>query len=218
MRARAFSALARRRERAVLDPIQRLRCRAMRGQLIGSPRRLESLHEIAGRDDRHAAPAHGLGRSRVQPRQIRNRAVGRILHRHRRDAVEQARQRRFELLAPGVHRLRAGQGIEVVALDGVHHAARLPRRRDQVIPPAGRHVAAAIEPRNGRRNRVRAVKVVEQPAIQAVGAKRPLDGGHIERHGVSILQYRRSLCKSRPVISDAGPASKVGEVWTGGFL
>jgi hypothetical protein len=54
-------------------------------------------------------------------------------------------------------------------------------------------MAAAGKTRKSRGDRVRAMKVVKQPPIQAVGAKRPLDGGHIEGHVVSIPDTDASL-------------------------
>src|SRR5688572_2733736 len=110
-----------------------------------------------------------------------------------------------------------------MTLDRMHDAARLARRGNQVVPPAGRHVAAAVEPRKSRGNRVRAVKVVEQPAIQAVRAESPLDGGHVERHVVSILDTGASRSgilhngasllrkNAGPIVSDAWTAPMVGE-------
>ena len=76
--------------------------------------------------------------------------------------------------------------IEIVLFDGVNQAAGLAACRNQVIPPPRRHVDAAGQPGELLRDRIRAVEVVQQPPVEALGGQCPLNGGDIQAHWVSI--------------------------------
>jgi len=73
----------------------------------------------------------------------------------------------------------------------MYEAAGLSGCRDEVIPAACREMA--IPPRAGDvgRDRITAVEIVEQPAVEAVGLQRRLNGGDVDscrrlQHGLSI--------------------------------
>src|SRR4029453_17709298 len=85
-------------ERAVLDAVQLLR-----GDAVGIDGRLvphsgEPLDEIGGRYDLDSQVADELHRSGIDPRDVWNRAVGGILHRHSMQPSEKATKTGFELL------------------------------------------------------------------------------------------------------------------------
>src|SRR5262245_48323709 len=92
-----------------------------------------------------------------------------------------------QLLPSGIHSLVTGQLIEIVALDRVDETARLAVSGNEVVPAAGGHVLTAGQAGQACGNRVRSVKVVEQPAIQARVSQRVLHGGDVESHG--LRQY-----------------------------
>ena len=121
--------------------------------------------------------------------------------------------RRGQRPPAGVSRVRAtarpayvvlgpGQVVEVVALDRVDEAPGLAVRRDQVEPAAGGQLpAAAVEPASRARNRVRPLKVVQQPAVEAVVLERVLDSGDVDR--TSVSEYSRP-----PLALTLGPSSQ----------
>ena len=90
----------------------------------------------------------------------------------------------IELLPSGIRRLGAGEPVEVVTLDGVDKSPRLAGGGDQVIPPPRRHVRPPDKAGEPGRNRVGPVKIVEEPAVQAVRTQRTLDGRYIKGHRV----------------------------------
>ena len=175
---------ARALEGAILDAIQRLRRAHVRRALCRRPRCLEALDQIARRHDVNAARANQFRRPRVDTREIRDRAQRRIFHRDASHTVQEVIETRRELFTPRIRLLLAGQRVEVVPLDLVHERARRAGRGNQVVPPPRGHVRPVGEPCQPGGDRVGPLKVVEKPAVQAIGAKAPLDGGHVERHDV----------------------------------
>src|SRR4029453_19022056 len=91
-----------------------------------------------------------------------------------------------EGFAPGVDVRLARQVIERMALDGVNERTGMARGGDEVVPAAGRHLAA-IDSRQRPSNGIRSVEVVEQPAVEPVFAQRRLHCANVERHD---FQYR----------------------------
>src|SRR5688500_15469620 len=72
----------------------------------------------------------------------------------------------------------------------MHEPPRLPGGRHEIVPAAGRHVAAVQQPGQPRGNRVRAVEIVEKPAVQPFRAEGALNAGDVERHIISIQSHR----------------------------
>ena len=92
--------------------------------------------------------------------------------------VQSLRQR----LTPGILPGLARQVRERVRLNRVDQRTRGAGGRDQVEPAAGRHLAAAVEPGQAACNLVAAVKIVQEPAVEAVGGQRRLDVLQSKRH------------------------------------
>ena len=71
---------------------------------------------------------------------------------------------------PAYGLLFSRQPVEIVTLDRVHEAPRLAAGGNQVVPPPGGHLLARRQAGHPRRDRVRALKVVEQPAVEPSSA------------------------------------------------
>ncbi len=180
----ASQRLARALEGAILDAIERLGRAHVRRALRRRPRSLEVLDQIARRDDVYAARANQLRGPRVDAREIRDRAQWRIFHRDASYVAQEVIEARRQLFTPRIRLLLTGQRVEVVPLDLVHERARRAGRGNQVVPPPRGHVPPVGEPCQPGGDRVGPVKVVEEPAVQVIGAKALLDRGHVERHDV----------------------------------
>ena len=101
----------------------------------------------------------------------------RVLHRDAPHAAEQLAQSGFELIAAGVARLRTRQMVERIALDGMDEAARFAGRRDEVVPAPRREVpAVAVDAGHFAGDGIQPVEIVQQPAVEAVGRERRLNG------------------------------------------
>src|SRR6185436_2589390 len=94
---------------------------------------------------------------------------------------------------------------EGVRFDGVNQRAGRARGRDQVEPPARRHLAAAVEPGQATRNGITAVKVVEQPAVEAVFREGRLHGFQSKRH-----ESQYTLGVGPAPAADWGQAARLG--------
>ena len=94
--------------------------------------------------------------------------------------------RRLEALgqrvAAGVDDRRAGNAVQVVALDGVDEPGRRALARDEVVPPPGGHVARVRDAGQAGGDRVHPPEVVQQPAVKAILAERGLHCRDVERH------------------------------------
>ena len=116
------------------------------------PDRREPLDEIARRDHLDAGRAHELDRARVDARDVRDRAVRRVLHRDAPQPLQQLPEPGFELVAARVPLGRAGKMRERVPLDGMDQPARLAGRGNQVVPAARRQMSALpVDRRSDRR-------------------------------------------------------------------
>ena len=116
-------------------------------------------------------------------------------------ASSSSRQRLAARVLPRVAR----QVREGVRFDGVNQRARRALGRDQVEPPARRHLAAAVEPGQATRDGIAAVKVVEQPAVEAVLGKGRLHVFQSKRHESQYTLGFRSRSGRR-----LGPAARLG--------
>ena len=136
-------------ERAVFDPVQLLR------RLRDASRSPRSSQTAANRctrspDDTTSTPALSdeLDRAGVDARDVRDRAFGRVLHRHALQSRPAVAQAVIELFAAGIPLGRARKVCERVALDGVDEPARLAGGGNQVVPaPAWRGDRPDARPR-----------------------------------------------------------------------
>ncbi len=125
---------------------------------------------------------HQLDRAGVDPRDVRDGALRRVLHRDPPHALEQALQPQLELLAAGIAVGGAGQVRERVRLDGVHQGARLAGRGDEVVPtPRGEVSALPADAGDVHRDGVAAAEVVQQPPVELLRAQGCLNRPDVER-------------------------------------
>ena len=156
-------------ERPVLDPVEFFRRFDMRGDFGVVPHRRKPLDEIARRHDLDAGLANAFNRSRIDARDIGNRAAWRVFHGDSLEPRHQAPQPRFELLPARVAFGMAGKVCERMRFDGVDERAWFTDRRNQVVPTASGQVAAL--PANAGDvvcDRVQPAKVVQQPGVNSV--------------------------------------------------
>ena len=173
-------------EGSILDPVEPLRSGPVRRERLIRPDCLESLHQIPGGHDVHAELANNLNRSSVDARYVGNGVARRILHRDPLHAAQQIFQSRFELFPSGIRTLVARQAVKIVTLDRVHQSPRLSLGWHQVVPTPGRQFRGSREIRQPRGDRIRAVKIVKQPAIEPLRLQRLLDCWNRQRHLLSI--------------------------------
>ena len=168
---------------------------------------------VPGRYDVGAQPPHGVHRAAVDAGYVRDGAAGRVLHRQL-PAADHRGQPRLQLFAPGVYAPPARQVVEHVALDAVDQRLRLAAGRYQVVPAARRQAAAAIQAGHRPRDRVRAVEVVQQPAVQPFLAQGVLHGADVDDH---VSQYSRGPLRPARGFTTASSrldAGRNGMVWT----
>ena len=91
----------------------------------GVPDGREALDQITRRDDVDAELPDELDRPGIDARNVGNRALRRIFHRHAPHARDEPLDARFELVASGVAVARSRQVRKRVAFDGVHEPAGL---------------------------------------------------------------------------------------------
>jgi hypothetical protein len=90
---------------------------------------------------------------------------------------------------------------ERVPLDGMDQSARLFARGNQVVPAAGGKMSAlTIDGGQIARDWIQPAKVVQEPAVDFISAKRRLHGSDIERRRCGI-KCRLRLGGSRHTIS-----------------
>ena len=89
-------------ERAILHLVELVGRGLVRRHFRFVPDCREPLNKIAGRDDFNAKLPNELHGAGINPRDVRDRARRRILHRDPPEAAHQARETRFELLPLGV--------------------------------------------------------------------------------------------------------------------
>ena len=199
-------------ERAILDPVERVRGLEVGRQGVGIPQRREALHEVAGGDHVHAAAPDRLHGAGVDAGQVRVRVLGRVFHRDAGQSAHEAIQPRREGFTAGVDVLAPRQPVERGWLDGMHQRPGFSGGGHHVVPAARGHLARAVQTRQAARDRVGSVEVVEKPAVEAVFGKRRLHGGDVQRHSISI----RSRLTPTPGISPlrstwgAGPGNSIG--------
>src|SRR5262249_22461908 len=121
---------------------------------------------------------------------------------------------RLELIAAGVLRRRAGKVAERILFDDVNEAARLARRRDEVVPATGREMTA-LSRHAGHvdGDRIEAAEVVQQPAVETVGLQGCLNVSNIEpgrcRWGHPV-QYSRLRAPYSDALRRPRPGSRGG--------
>jgi hypothetical protein len=108
--------------------------------------------------------------------------VRRVFHRHRAAAGEELAQPGVEFDPAGVLERAAGQVREGALLDLVDEGPRLALRRHEIEPAARGHVPGAGQAGDPPRDGIRAVEIVEQPAVEAGCAKGRLYGGYVKGH------------------------------------
>ena len=131
-------------ERPVLDAVE-----LFRRFLVGRdrplvPHRRKPLDEISRRDDLDARDAHQLNRAGVDPRDVRDGALGRVFHRDAPQTLQQLAEPGLELVAARVALGGAGEMRQRMALDGMNQSARLAGRGNQVVPAACREMPALM--------------------------------------------------------------------------
>ena len=197
-------ALAHERKRLILDPIEGVGRGPVRGQGFGGPEGLESLHQVARRHHFDAEVAHRLDRAGVYPGDVGDVVAGRVFHRHFFHALQQSAQAIFEPVAARIRRLLTRQAVQIVALDGVNEAARFTFRRNEVVPPAGGHLPGGRQPREPSGDRVRALEVVQQPAVETLVCKGALHLGDRQRHKDEYNAAAEHVWTARPKARPAG--------------
>jgi hypothetical protein len=143
------------------------------------------LDEVSRRKDFDPSRPHRLGRAGVDAGDVGNRTERRVLHREALHAGQEPVQAGVELLTARVHNSLTWKLVEIVTLDRMDETAWRSVGRYEVIPAT--HVTPVGQAGQPCGDRIGAVKVVEQPAVEAFGAKRRLNGGHIERHDVMSI-------------------------------
>ncbi len=163
-------------ERRVLDRVERDAGAAMAGELIFCPDRFGHLDEIGRCDHFDAQAAHQFDRPRVHPADVGDRATGGDLHRN----ASRARQERGQPVTPRLPRDIGGdvgrQVAQPARLDGVRQPTRLTLRRDEARP-APAHEAVGRDAGDAQRDGVQAFEIIQQPAVEPLGADGGLDGG-----------------------------------------
>lgn len=94
-------------------------CRAlMAGELVAGQRRLKALNEIGRGDDLDSHRADDFDRARIDARDVRNRAPGRMVHRDSPRAAEHGAQGCEHLVVRTIDDLLDAERVEPMRLDG----------------------------------------------------------------------------------------------------
>ena len=137
----------------------------MAGKLLARQGRLEMLNQIGGRDHLDSHRADDFDRARVDARDVRNRAAGRIVHRDSARAAERRAQRGNHFVVRAIDDLFGGERVEPMRFDGGHYRARLAVGRDEAEPSTGRDTVVG-QAEDSIRERVAQAEIVEEPAVE----------------------------------------------------
>jgi hypothetical protein len=176
-----FQSAGRFLERALLHPVQFLgRCHVSL-DLPLVPDGGELLDEVARGNDFDAELLDQLDRAGVDPRDVRDRAPRRILHRDAAHALQQLLQPRLERGASGIAEGSAWKVREGVRFDRMNKGARFAGCGDEVVPPTCREVPPLpADTGDVHGDAVHAVKIVEQPPVEPLRTQRRLDRPDVE--------------------------------------
>ena len=156
------------------DRSKRARGALMARELLARQRRLEALNQIGGRDDFDSDRADDFDRARIDARDVRNRAAGRIVHRDSARAAEHLAQCRDHLVVRSIDDFFDAERVEPMRLDRGHYRARLAVRWHEA-EPSPRRDAVRRQSEDSIRERVAQAEVVEQPAVELRIAERERD-------------------------------------------
>ena len=185
-RRRAFK----RRARDAVHDRARLQ---MRFELLGSPRRLEFLHQIRRCDHALLQLAYQLDRPRVHQADVRDVVLRRILHRDLPAAGKQLSQLPAQLFPARVGQLAPCERVQRPLFDLVHQFPRLASRWYEIKPPARRH-AVVSQAEDVARDRVAMVMVVEEPAVNLAGPQFGLNGFDVRHDGYGVDSKSAATC------------------------
>ncbi len=161
----------------------------MQFQLLACPARFKILDQIGRAGDLDARCAHQFNGSRVHHRNVRDRAIGRVLHRDPPRPPQQFAQTIDQGVPSGIGGAGAGKTVECLRFDLVHQPARHPLRRNIVKPAAGdRRPGRELQHAIGQR--VAAMMIEKQPSVQSFIAQRRLNftESHISLRQLTALQ------------------------------
>ena len=196
-RAAPLPRLLERRARGCRDD---LRCALVRRELLAGPQRVEARDERARRHDLRAGRAHHLEHAARHAIEIRHGVARRILHRDLL-AVHEREERLLEHLPASVaHALpRLRPPVPRPLLDVVRHRRRHALAR-HVREHAPRHHAVEIQ-RAGR-DRIRPLKIEEEPSVELRVGERALQIGECfgSQHAFHCGRIRtvRLSCQETP--------------------
>src|SRR5262249_42871430 len=148
----------------------------MRFDLLIAPDSGKALHEIARGYDLRAELPNQLDRTRVDTRHVRNSTIRRIFHGQSSHAADDPAESGFELSPPGASLDGTRYLRQHVRLDRVHQPPRRSLGWNQIKPSACGEVAAPPrKPRHVQGDRIDAVEIVEQPAVQVLSTESRLN-------------------------------------------
>src|SRR5580704_6733752 len=179
----------------------------MAGKLLAGQGRLEMLNQIGGRDHLDSHRADDFDRARVDARDVRNRAPGRIVHRDSARAAERRAQSFQHFIVRAIDDLFGGERVEPMRFDGGHYCARLAVGRDEAEPSTGRDTVAG-EAEDSIRKRVAHAEIVEEPSVELRVAERASDFVEARRHQ-SALKRAPQTCTLTGSIFTIGLSSGV---------
>ncbi len=179
----------------------------MAGKLLARQGRLEVLNQIGGRDHLDSHRADDFDRARIDARDVRNRAAGRIVHRDSARAAERRAQCGDHFVVRAIDDLFGGERVEPMRFDGGHYRARLAVGRDEAEPSTGRDTVVG-QAEDSIRERVAQAEIVEEPAVELRVAQRA--GNFVEalRHE-SALKRAPQTCTLTGSIFTIGFSSGV---------
>ena len=167
------------------------------------PHRGESLDEIARRHHLDARLPDELDRAGVDARDVGNRAVRRVFHRHPPQPRDQPCEARLRV-ARGRHTARSfPEGGRACAARWRGRGPRgSPAGGNQVVPaPRGQMTPLTCDRRHLGGDRVESAKIVEQPAVDAVSRQRRLDGRDVNRRRRDSRGHGSSIALGHPRLS-----------------
>ncbi len=146
----------------------------MHHQLLLGPSRFEKLNQVRRSDHVHSQPAHQLHRPRIHHRDIRHRAIRRILHGHAAPTANERLQSIHQRAPTRVKCNAARERRQRLRLDLVHQSARFATGRN-VVKPAPRHHRSWRELQHPVSQRIPSMVIEKQPPVEPFVSQRRLN-------------------------------------------
>src|SRR5271169_719969 len=179
----------------------------MAGKLLVRQGRFEVLNQIGGRDHLDSHRADDFDRARIDARDVRDRAAGRIVHRDSARAAERGAQCGNHFVVRTIDDLFGGERVEPMRFDGRYYRARRAAGGDEAEPSTSRDTVAG-QAEDSIRERVAHAEIVEQPAVELRVAERAGDFVEALRHE-SALKRAPQTCTLAGSIFTIGLSSGV---------